>query len=248
MTKISASGLVIREQSIGEADKLITVLTGKYGIVRAFARGSKKTKSKRLSATSLLTYGEFTFSETKDTFSVEDAVAKEVFFELRNDVTKTALAQYICELAYEFCEENYESEETLRLFLNSLYFLKTDKKTTLFVKAVTELRLMCLAGYMPDLVACENCAAYEDETMRFVYETGKIYCRNCVPEGRSTELPLSVIKGMRHIVFSEFDKIYSFSLSPENEKILAAVTEEYLIHKSGRNFKTLAFFKVLGEM
>ena len=46
MIKITAPGLVIREQSIGEADRLITVLTAQYGIVRAFSRGAKKTKSK----------------------------------------------------------------------------------------------------------------------------------------------------------------------------------------------------------
>lgn len=128
MTKISAAGLVIREQNIGEYDRLITVLTARHGLIRAFSRGAKKAKSKKLSATALLTYSDFTFTKTKDTYAVEDAVAKEVFFELREDIVKTALAQYICELAYEFCEQDYESEEILRLFLNSLYFLKRAKK------------------------------------------------------------------------------------------------------------------------
>ena len=80
MVKISAPGLVIREQSIGEADKLITVLTAKHGLIRAFSRGAKKTKSKKLAATSLLSYSEFTFSKSRDAFSVEDALVKEVFF------------------------------------------------------------------------------------------------------------------------------------------------------------------------
>ena len=110
MLKITAPGLVIREQSIGESDKLITVLTAKHGIVRAFSRGAKKAKSKKGAATSLLAYSDFTFSKAKDTFSVEEALVKEVFFELREDVSKMALAQYFCELAYEFCEDDFESE------------------------------------------------------------------------------------------------------------------------------------------
>ena len=123
MIKITAPGLVIREQSIGEADRLITVLTAQYGIVRAFSRGAKKTKSKKLAATSLLSYSDFTFTKTRDAFSVEEAIIKEVFFELRSDVQKMALAQFFCELAYEFCEEEFESEEILRLFLNALCLL-----------------------------------------------------------------------------------------------------------------------------
>ena len=134
MTKISAPGLVIREQSIGESDKLITVLTAKYGLVRAFSRGAKKTKSKKLAATSLLAYGDFTYVKTKDAFSVEDALVKEVFFELREDVEKMALAQYFCELANEFCEEDFEAEEVLRLILNGIWLLKSGKKKAGFHK------------------------------------------------------------------------------------------------------------------
>ena len=129
--KMTAPGLVIREQTIGESDKLITVLTAQYGLVRAFSRGAKKAKSKKLAATSLLAYSDFTFSKAREAFSVEDALVKEVFFELRNDVEKMALAQYFCELANEFCEEDYESEEILRLFLNALWLLKVRKTLNL---------------------------------------------------------------------------------------------------------------------
>ena len=213
MTKISAAGLVIKEQNIGEYDRLITVLTARHGLIRAFSRGAKKAKSKKLSATALLTYSDFTFTKTKDTYAVEDAVAKEVFFELREDIVKTALAQYICELAYEFCEQDYESEEILRLFLNSLYFLKEGKKSPLFIKSVTELRLLSLSGYMPALVACDECGEYETERMSFCPHSGKLYCSSCVPPQYSVGLSLSVVRAMRHIVFSDFDKIFSYSSS-----------------------------------
>lgn len=245
MTKISAAGLVIREQNIGEYDRLITVLTARHGLIRAFSRGAKKAKSKKLSATALLTYSDFTFTKTKDTYAVEDAVAKEVFFELREDIVKTALAQYICELAYEFCEQDYESEEILRLFLNSLYFLKEGKKSPLFIKSVTELRLLSLSGYMPALVACDECGEYETERMSFCPHSGKLYCSSCVPPQYSVGLSLSVVRAMRHIVFSDFDKIFSFSLSQKSESELSKVCESYLLLQTSRKFKTLDFFKSL---
>lgn len=245
MTKISAAGLVIREQNIGEYDRLITVLTARHGLIRAFSRGAKKAKSKKLSATALLTYSDFTFTKTKDTYAVEDAVAKEVFFELREDIVKTALAQYICELAYEFCDQDYESEEILRLFLNSLYFLKEGKKSPLFIKSVTELRLLSLSGYMPALVACDECGEYETERMSFCPHSGKLYCSSCVPPQYSVGLSLSVVRAMRHIVFSDFDKIFSFSLSQKSESELSKVCESYLLSQTSRKFKTLDFFKSL---
>lgn len=245
MIKISAPGLVIREQSIGESDKLITVLTAKYGLVRAFSRGAKKTKSKKLAATSLLAYGEFTFVKTKDAFSVEDALVKEVFFELREDVEKMALAQYFCELANEFCEEDFEAEEILRLLLNGIWLLKNDKKATDFIKAVIEMRLMSLSGYMPDLVGCEQCGAYETEKMFFVPESGKIYCEECAPSGFNYRVNASVIQAMRYVTLSDFEKIFSFVLNEESQKLFGKITEAYLLQKTQRKFNTLDFYRVI---
>ena len=246
MIKISASGLVIREQSVGEYDRLITVLTAKNGLIKAFCRGAKKASSKKLSATALLTYSEFTFTKTKDAFSVQEAEVKEVFFELRNDVIKMALAQYLCELAYEFCEEDYESEEILRLFLNSLYLLKTDKKTPSFIKAVTEFRLMTLSGYMPQLIGCDRCGEYETAVMGFDKESGKIYCEECAPQS-VLKVPSSVIKAMRFVALSDFEKIFSFTVSDDNIKIFENLTEDYLLNKTQRKFKTLDFYNVIKD-
>ena len=60
-----------------------------------------------MNPSSVLQYA-FTFVKTRDAYSVEDALVKEVFFELRQDVEKMALAQYFCELANEFCDEDYD--------------------------------------------------------------------------------------------------------------------------------------------
>ncbi len=243
MEKISAAGLVIREQTVGESDRLITVLTAQYGLVRAFSRGAKKAKSKKLASTALLAYSDFSFNKRKETFSVDEAIVNEVFFNLRNDVEKMALAQYFCQLADEFCEEDYESEEILRLFLNALWLLNEEKKTPRFIKAVVELRLMSLAGYMPALLSCDRCGEYESKMMYFTPDSGKIYCENCLPNGKKYSLSASVIQAMRFVALSDFEKIFSFNLSDEALESFSYVSEDYLLHKTERNFKTLEFYK-----
>ena len=40
--KFRTDGLIIREQNIGENDRLVWVLTRSNGVVKAFARGAKK--------------------------------------------------------------------------------------------------------------------------------------------------------------------------------------------------------------
>lgn len=242
MLKITAPGLVIREQSIGESDRLITVLTAKHGLVRAFSRGSKNAKSKKLAATSLLAYSDFTFSKSRDAFSVEEAAVKEVFFELRSDIEKMALAQYFCELSYEFCEEDYESEEILRLFLNSLWLLKEGKKEAGFIKAVTELRLMALSGYMPAVVGCDSCGKYESEKMYINLESGKLFCDSCNRESGCVCMSLSVVTALRFVCLSELSRIFSFTLKGKSLNEFCSLCEDYLIRKTQRKFKTLEFY------
>jgi len=45
--------LIIREQNIGEQDKLLHVLTKSHGVVKAFARGAKNLKNGKSAATAL---------------------------------------------------------------------------------------------------------------------------------------------------------------------------------------------------
>ena len=56
---ITTTGLVLKEQPIGEAGKLITILTPELGVVKGFAHGSRKSSSRLLAGCSLFSYSRF---------------------------------------------------------------------------------------------------------------------------------------------------------------------------------------------
>ena len=245
---IKTDGLVIREQTTGEQDRLITVLTRSNGIIRAFSNGGRNPKNKNVSATGLLCYSDFSIDKTgKGAYIIREATAKEVFFSLREDIVKLSLAQYFAELAYELSPREENSDEFLRLFLNSIYFISNQKRNVGIIKAATELRVLSLAGYMPSLVACENCGQYESEKMFFSPGSGKIWCENCKPEERTLTVSSGIIAAMRHICFSPAEKIYSFTLSKDGLMALNAVCERYLKSVTARTYKTLDFYKMMTE-
>ena len=88
----STRGLVIREQTIGESDRLVTLLTADYGLIRAFVRGAKQVKNRLASSTSLFAYSDFQLYRGRDTFVVDNASPVEVFFDLRKDIERLAAA------------------------------------------------------------------------------------------------------------------------------------------------------------
>ncbi len=241
--RTNTDGLILKEQNIGEKDKLVTVLTRHNGLVRAFVRGAKSVKNRKNSSTGMFCFSKLSLYKTKDTYIIDEAEPIELFFELRNDLEKLSLAQYFAELVITLVQEDEPAEEYLRLILNSLHFLAKDKMPNEQVKAITELRIMCIAGFMPNLIACDRCGEYETETMYFDVEDGLLYCENCVPSDMVFQLDIGLVKALRHIAFSDFEKIYSFKMEEYALSDLSYITEKYLLSKLQRNFKTLEFYK-----
>ncbi len=240
--RTNTDGLILKEQNIGEKDKLVTVLTRHNGLVRAFVRGAKSFKNRKNSATGMFCYSQISLYKTKDSYIIDEAQPKELFFELRSDLDKLALAQYFSELIISLVQEDEPAEEYLRLILNSLHFLAKDKMPIEQVKAITELRLMCIAGFMPNLIACERCGEYETNPMYFDIDDGLLYCENCGSNSMLLPLDIGLVKALRHISFSEFDKIYSFKMENHALPDLSYITEKYLLSKLQRSFKTLEFY------
>ena len=247
--RIITKGLIVREQHTGENDRIVTVLTRDKGVVRAFASGARRLQHKNSIGTQLLCYSDLTLFRGKDSYRVDEASPIEVFFALRGDIVKSSLAQYFCELARFLCPEEAECEEPLRLILCALQFLCDDTYSPQQIKAVVELRLMAESGYMPDLVGCATCGGFEGEAMYLDRVGGQLYCPqhsggDPLQEGL---LPLSpgVLAAMRHIVYSDFSRIFKFTLPEDSMRSLGEVTERYLCAQADRSFSTLSFYHSL---
>ena len=206
-------GIVIKEGATGEQDRIVTVLTRDRGVIKAFANGARNPKNKNVSSTGLLCYSDFLINKTqKGIYIIREATAREVFFSLRGDIVRLSLAQYFAELTYELAPREEDSSEYLSLLLNSVYLLTKGEKNLRLIKAVLEMRMLSIAGYMPSVVACGNCGCFESEVMFFSEFTGELFCAGCKPLEITRKLPLGVVTAIRHICFSDSNKIFSFSL------------------------------------
>ncbi len=241
---IKMNALVIKEQTVGESDKLLTLLTAEEGIIKAFVRRAKNLKNSNSSATSLLSYSRLSIYKGRDKYIIDDATPIEIFFGLRTDISSLSLAQYFCELAVILVQDHSDSTEYLRLILNSISFLCKGEKDPLMIKAITELRLLSSCGFMPNVVACSDCACYENEEWHFI--RGQIYCKDCV--SKNYGFNQSVLTAIRYIVYSDFKKIYSFNLNGRDNILkLCKISEEYCLETIGRVPMTLDFFKTVSD-
>ena len=245
--KFITNGLIVKEQNIGEKDKLVTMLTESHGIVKGFAHGAKDIKSPKCAATGLLCYSRLTLHKGRDSYIVGDAKALRIFSGLSKSIENTYCAQYFCELSAAVCPKEQDASEQLRLILNALYLLSEGKRPMNIVKPCVELRLMCLAGYMPDIMMCRECGEYEKENMAFLPRSGQLICRDCYEKTQlqdyKVNLNLSSLKALRHCCYSDPEKLFGFTLPEQDLKTLNFCSEEYIRFILERNFRTLQFLK-----
>ncbi|MBQ8610820.1 MAG: DNA repair protein RecO [Oscillospiraceae bacterium] len=244
----TAMGLVLKETKLGEADRIITMLTDRFGLIRASARGSRNLKNKLFSSTGMFCYSEFSLFTQKGNYYVDEAALQKNFFGLRNSVEALGVAAYIAELVVVLEPHRPEEiQELLRLSLNSLYLLSEGKADPRLVKAVFELRAVAEAGYRPDLVACADCSRFEDKKgFFFDNKNGRIFCEKCAAfHCHDVDTPLSVVTAMRHSIYADLKKVFSFTLSEDALRIFTRTTEDYVLHQLETPLKTLDFLRTV---
>ena len=68
-----AEGIILNSLDQGEADKVLTVFTKEFGMMRLFARGTRRVTSKLNKFLNLFSYGRFGFVSGKDSWHLVDA-------------------------------------------------------------------------------------------------------------------------------------------------------------------------------
>ena len=239
-------GIVLRETEYKDSDKLLTVLTREHGKLTLRARGVKSGRSRSKAGCQLLTYSEFTVSEKQGKYTITEAAAKEMFPELREDIELLYLASYFAQVTDAVAQEEDAAPELLSLLLNALYALAKLKKSQKLVKAVFELRLACIAGFLPDLRGCAVCG--NPNPNRFNVTQGILQCAECRNDATDgIRMPVSEgsLAAMRYIASADPKRLFAFTLSDGALQGLNGLTESYLTMRLERGFFTLDLYKSL---
>ena len=240
----TVNALVLREVRYKEADRILTLLTDTDGKITVKARGALRKSSKTAAATQQLTYSEMTLFGNLGRWTVNEAVVKEGFDGLRADIGSFALGCYFAECVDVLSVEDQPDAPLMQLALNCLYALSRGMYAPEHIKAAFELRLMCLAGYTPELSHCTVCGNEEPGDPVLMLERGCVCCRRCAAgAGQTVKLDAASLNAMRHICSVSPKQILSFSLEGEGAKRLSAAAEEYLLLHTERRFPTLDYWK-----
>jgi DNA repair protein RecO (recombination protein O) len=194
--------IVMRTMDLGEADRVLTVLTPRLGKLRVIAKGVRRPRSRiggglqPFSDVQLVLAVGRTFDVVTST-SLEDP-----HLGLRNDLHSTAAAWYVVELADRFCEGAADSHEAFRLLAQALSALDAGSEVSREVVARWfELHLLEAMGFRPELTRCLECGAeIQPDGNSFSPVGGGVVCPQCAHAAHGAR-PVSVdaLKILRHL-------------------------------------------------
>lgn len=244
MDTIVTMGLVLKETRYKEADRILTILTPKMGILSALAKNSLRMKSKLLTACGLLCYSEFVLVPGRNLYTVQDASVEKIFYNISATVEGMGLAMYMGEMAFALSPTGDEADRELRLLLNCLYMINENKTDVRVIKAVFELRTMSQCGFLPQLVYCRDCGVYDGTAFYLDVQEGYLLCADCAQRaGKSCNLDQGALYALRHICLVEDKKIFAFKISVGSLAKLAAVAEQYALTHLDKPLKSYSFLK-----
>ena len=244
---IVVRGIVLRETETKEADKILTVLTAEQGRISVIARGVRRKGCKYAACAQPLAYSEWTLYQKGDWYYANDGSTLELFNGLRTDLEAMALGFYMAELTEAVTTEETAAAELLRHLLNGLYALSALHKLPALVKPAFEMKLLSLAGYEPLADGCVYCGCPEPEQPLLDVVQGVLRCRSCGVKESALSMPLCVdsLKALRHVIYGDPKRLYSFRLGEEALRRFSGAAEAFAAAQLERGFRTLDFYKSL---
>lgn len=224
-------GVVLRTVKLGEADRIITLLTRDHGKVRAVAKGVRKTKSRfggRLEpfmrVDLLIASGH-----TLDVISQAESIAAYAG-PISADFEAYTAANVIVETVDKLVAA--EGERTVaqyRLLIAALAALARHTHGPRVIGASYVMRALALAGWTPRLAGCVVCGRplTMGERWHLSMPAGGLMCaKDHTPESRPVTLP--ALRQLDALVEGDWTTLDGGELMEETERLVEDWGEYYL--------------------
>ncbi len=187
--------VVLRTQKLGEADRIVTLLTRRHGRVRAVAKGVRRTGSKFGSRVEPFMHVDLQLhSANNENGSGLDIVTQAETLGPYGEAIAADYSRYTAGTAVLETAERLTAEErepSLRLYLlvvGALRSLADGEHTPSLILDAFILRALAISGYEPVLSGCAVCGE-PGPHRAFAVGSGGLVCRDHRPPGAAAATP-----------------------------------------------------------
>jgi len=241
--RYTTDAIVLSRFDLGEADRVLTLITPASGKLKAIAKGVRRPTS-RLGG-SLEPFAELTVGLARGrTFDVVTEVrVGHAWLNLRDSLESAATAWYLAELADRSLEERHAAEPLYAL-LRRAYELLDANMAPGRVARWYEMHLLDELGQRPEVDRCVECDRMleAEERFRWVPPLGGVLCERCPgPPHERTGLTLEGLKLLKAYQRLDIEALAELRIAGAVEREVETALRDFTGQALERQARSLAF-------
>ncbi|HVA74743.1 MAG TPA: DNA repair protein RecO [Acidimicrobiales bacterium] len=170
-------GVVLRTHKLGEADRVVVLLTRGRGKIRAVAKGVRKTKSRFGARLEPPGHVNLLMYEGRDLHTINQAETVDHYRSLREDLERLTDAMAILESVDQVAQDGEPNPALFRMLTGALRALGEAPARPALLVGAFYWKLLALDGVAPLLDRCAVCDAGPEELVAFDFVEGGALCR-----------------------------------------------------------------------
>ncbi|NYG60688.1 DNA repair protein RecO (recombination protein O) [Nocardioides daedukensis] len=234
-----AEAVVLRTHKLGEADRIISLLTREHGLVRAVAKGVRRTTSRWGSRLEPFTHVDLQLAEGRNLDVITQAETIDPFSSrLGMDYERYTAGTAMLETAERLIiEERQPALQQFLLLVGGLRALTSPERRAGQVLDSYFLRSLSVAGYAPSFDACARCDAPGPHRW-FNPSAGGVLCSTCRLPGSANPSgeTITVLGGLLAGDWPLVERS-----EPRHLKEASGLVSAYLQWHLERNLRSLAY-------
>lgn len=245
----SDTGIVLRSYKLGEADKILRIMTRGHGKVSAVGKGVRKTSSRFGARLEPFTCLDLLIHKGRTLDIIQQAEIRTSFHELREELGLFLCASSMVELVDVISHEGQEDCGLFDLLYEYLGSILNSPDMVLLLEAAFEFRVMSNAGYELNTGGCSACGrTAAAECSCFSISAGGLVCDECRTKnvkdtGRLVRLSPEGVRLMVLISTEEPNKWPDDLKENAGQKEIKFLLDKVLEHWMERDFKSRRVLK-----
>lgn len=240
-------GFVLREVNLGEADRLVEILTADRGLVTALARGARRSRSPLIAATQIFSLAVFTLFSYKGRLTIDSAELIEPFMRLQEDLDRLVCAAHLSEVFHDLVRDDLTGSDIYALWAYACNALQSHADPFLAAH-IAQFRALVISGFAPRLAGCLVCGRSVESGAWFDFGSRGLICANDFRIDRSidtVQLSTAAISCLLYCQTSPVEKLFAFRLDQQVRDEICRFSEHYLSVTMEKKYQKLAMLLTL---
>lgn len=230
-------GVVLRTQKLGEADRIVTMLTLGRGLLRAVAKGVRRTSSKFGARLEPFMVAELQLFEGRTLDTITQASTLGSYGpHISADYERYRAGSVMVETA-ERLSEGGPAPEQYRLLVGALRTLAQGRIAPELVRDGYLLRAVSAAGWEPGFADCVRCGAPGPHT-HIMVQLGGVVCDECRVPG-TPQISAGAVALLASLLAGDWDAAVAADVKDRGQAAgIAAAYTQYHLERGLRSLGT----------